>query len=49
MIFDTWGGTLAHDDYEPFSLAYSRRVLDAREARADGFSSPRAAIRGSAR
>jgi uroporphyrinogen decarboxylase len=27
MIFDTWGGTLAHDDYEPFSLAYSRKVL----------------------
>jgi uroporphyrinogen decarboxylase len=27
MIFDTWGGTLAHDEYEPFSLAYSRRVL----------------------
>jgi uroporphyrinogen-III decarboxylase len=25
MIFDTWGGTLAHDDYESFSLAYSRR------------------------
>jgi uroporphyrinogen decarboxylase len=29
MIFDTWGGTLAHDDYESFSLAYSRQVLDA--------------------
>jgi len=29
MIFDTWGGTLAHEDYESFSLAYSRRVLDA--------------------
>jgi len=29
MIFDTWGGTLAHDDYEPFSLAYSKKVLDA--------------------
>ena len=27
MLFDTWGGTLAHDDYEPFSLAYSRRVM----------------------
>ncbi|HET7198712.1 MAG TPA: uroporphyrinogen decarboxylase [Burkholderiales bacterium] len=27
MLFDTWGGVLAHDDYEPFSLAYSRRVL----------------------
>jgi uroporphyrinogen decarboxylase len=29
MIFDTWGGTLAHDDYEPFSLAYSKKVLSA--------------------
>jgi uroporphyrinogen decarboxylase len=28
MIFDTWGGTLAHDDYEPFSLAYSGKVLN---------------------
>src|SRR5690606_1955516 len=22
MIFDTWGGILAYDEYEPFSLAY---------------------------
>jgi uroporphyrinogen decarboxylase len=29
MIFDTWGGTLAHHDFEPFSLAYSRQVIDA--------------------
>jgi uroporphyrinogen decarboxylase len=28
MIFDTWGGTLAYGDYEPFSLAYSRKVLN---------------------
>jgi uroporphyrinogen decarboxylase len=27
MLFDTWGGILAHDDYEVFSLAYSRRVF----------------------
>ena len=27
MIFDTWGGILAHEDYEAFSLAYCRRVL----------------------
>jgi len=27
MLFDTWGGTLAHDDYETFSLAYTRKVL----------------------
>ena len=27
MLFDTWGGTLAYEDYEPFSLAYSRQIL----------------------
>jgi uroporphyrinogen decarboxylase len=27
MIFDTWGGILAHDDYEPFSLAYVRPIV----------------------
>ena len=27
MIFDTWGGVLSFEDYEPFSLAYARRVL----------------------
>ena len=27
MLFDTWGGILSHDDYEVFSLAYSRRVF----------------------
>jgi uroporphyrinogen decarboxylase len=27
MIFDTWGGVLAHDDYETFSLVYMREVL----------------------
>ncbi len=27
MLFDTWGGILAHDDYEPFSLQYSRSVI----------------------
>ena len=29
MIFDTWGGTLAYDEYAPFSLAYSKKVLSA--------------------
>jgi len=28
MLFDTWGGTLAHADYETFSLAYMRKVLE---------------------
>jgi uroporphyrinogen decarboxylase len=27
MIFDTWGGSLAHDAFVDFSLAYSRRVI----------------------
>jgi uroporphyrinogen decarboxylase len=27
MIFDTWGGSLAHDAYREFSLAYIRRVV----------------------
>ncbi len=27
MIFDTWGGSLAHDAYAAFSLAYSRQVI----------------------
>ena len=27
MLFDTWGGILAHDDYEVFSLAYSREIF----------------------
>ena len=27
MVFDTWGGTLGHDEYEPFSLAYCRQIF----------------------
>jgi uroporphyrinogen decarboxylase len=27
MIFDTWGGMLAYEDYEPFSLEYARRIV----------------------
>jgi len=27
MIFDTWGGTLAHQDFVPFSLNYSKQVI----------------------
>jgi uroporphyrinogen decarboxylase len=27
MLFDTWGGVLAHDDYEEFSLSYSRAII----------------------
>jgi uroporphyrinogen decarboxylase len=29
MLFDTWGGTLANQDYEPFSLAYSKEIFSA--------------------
>jgi uroporphyrinogen decarboxylase len=28
MIFDTWGGALAHDAYLEFSLRYMRQILD---------------------
>jgi uroporphyrinogen decarboxylase len=35
MIFDTWGGVLAHSHYEPFSLAYSRKVIRGLAKRAD--------------
>ena len=27
MIFDTWGGALAYEDYAPFSLDYTRRIV----------------------
>lgn len=40
MIFDTWGGILAHDEYEPFSLAYSRQVLAALTKTVDGSRVP---------
>src|SRR3954471_12262046 len=36
MVFDTWGGTLASRDYETFSLAYSRRVLEGLTKQHDG-------------
>jgi uroporphyrinogen decarboxylase len=29
MLFDTWGGILAYDDYETFSLSYARNVFAA--------------------
>jgi uroporphyrinogen decarboxylase len=27
MLFDTWGGILAYEDYETFSLAYTKKIL----------------------
>lgn len=28
MIFDTWGGSLAHDAYPQFSLRYAQQIID---------------------
>ena len=41
MLFDTWGGVLAHPDYAEFSLAYSRQVLHALHSQRDGRRIPR--------
>ena len=40
MIFDTWGGTLAYEDYEPFSLRYSQRVLKGLKKESEGRQVP---------
>jgi uroporphyrinogen decarboxylase len=40
MIFDTWGGTLAHDAYLEFSLAYLRRVVASLRREHDGMRVP---------
>ena len=36
MIFDTWGGTLAPDDYRDFSLAYMSRIVAGLQREAEG-------------
>lgn len=36
MLFDTWGGTLSHDDYQEFSLRYARRVREMLNTDSDG-------------
>jgi uroporphyrinogen decarboxylase len=36
MIFDTWGGSLAHDAYAEFSLAYSKRVIASLQRESQG-------------
>jgi uroporphyrinogen decarboxylase len=41
MLFDTWGGILAVEDYEPFSLAYSRKVFAGLTRQRDGARIPR--------
>jgi uroporphyrinogen decarboxylase len=40
MIFDTWGGMLAHADYLEFSLAYMRRVIGGLTRERDGVRVP---------
>jgi uroporphyrinogen decarboxylase len=41
MVFDSWGGVLAHECFEPFSLQYTRRVLAALRRERDGRVVPR--------
>jgi uroporphyrinogen decarboxylase len=40
MIFDTWGGTLSHADFAPFSLQYSKRVLQNLKKESEGARVP---------
>jgi uroporphyrinogen decarboxylase len=41
MVFDSWGGVLAHDCFEPFSLAYTRQVVAALQREREGRVVPR--------
>lgn len=41
MLFDTWGGALAHGAYREFSLAYARRVMAGLKRSAGGRIVPR--------
>ena len=41
MLFDSWGGVLAHDRFAPFSLEYTRRVMDQLTRQRDGRVVPR--------
>ncbi len=40
MVFDTWGGALAHHHYREFSLAYGRRILEQLTRTRDGHVIP---------
>jgi uroporphyrinogen decarboxylase len=40
MIFDTWGGTLAHAEYLEFSLAYIQRIVSGLIRERDGMRVP---------
>jgi uroporphyrinogen decarboxylase len=41
MVFDSWGGVLAHDCFEPFSLHYTRSVISQLAREREGRSVPR--------
>jgi uroporphyrinogen decarboxylase len=41
MVFDSWGGVLAHDCFAPFSLDYTRRVVGQLKRERDGRTVPR--------
>jgi uroporphyrinogen decarboxylase len=41
MVFDSWGGVLAHDRFAPFSLEYTRRVMDQLTRQREGRVVPR--------
>jgi uroporphyrinogen decarboxylase len=40
MVFDSWGGVLAHDRFREFSLAYTKRVLTQLKREVDGTRVP---------
>ena len=40
MVFDSWGGVLAHDRFAPFSLDYTRRVVQALQREHEGRTVP---------
>ena len=40
MVFDTWGGVLAHADYPTFSLNYLRQIAQGLTRRVDGQAIP---------
>jgi uroporphyrinogen decarboxylase len=40
MIFDTWGGALAHSAFREFSLGYMQRIVDALKRSHDGNTIP---------
>ena len=40
MIFDSWGGVLAHDAYKEFSLAYIRKIVAGLTCEKDGEKVP---------